>query len=224
MAYLRHFREFFVQLAEEEAEAGLQPVMAWNDYPVHGYSELVVTCWDRHLLLARISGALAAESINILSADLFQRSDHLVLDIFRVCTTNLTAVTSRSAKQRVENAVRAAFVGQTFDFAPAIAKSRRSVPGYDEVMAEIPQRVHINNDVSPEHTVVELQVVDRLGLLHDIFMAIGKLGLSVTHARIATEKGVALDAVYVQDANGNKLEERQALDGLRARIEEAVFG
>ena len=223
-AHLRQFRQFFVQLAEEEAEAGLQPVMTWNDYPVHGYSELVVTCWDRHLLLARISGALAAESINILSADLFQRSDHLVLDIFRVCTTNLTAVTSRSAKQRVENAVRAAFVGQTFDFAPAIAKSRRSVPGYDEVMAEIPQRVHINNEVSPEDTVVELQVVDRLGLLHDIFMAIGKLGLSVTHARIATEKGVALDAVYVQDANGHKLEDRQALETLRVRIEEAVFG
>lgn len=223
-AHIRQFRSFFVQLAKEDAEAGLLPVMTWNDFPVHGYSELVVTCWDRHLLLARISGALAAESINILSADLFQRSDHLVLDIFRVCTTNLTAVTSRSAKQRVENAVRAAFVGQVFDFAPAIAKSRRSVPGYDEVMAEIPQRVHINNDLSPEHTVVELQMVDRLGLLHDIFMAIGKLGLSVTHARIATEKGVALDAVYVQDANGHKLETRRALDTLSARIEEAVFG
>ncbi len=223
-AHIRQFRSFFVQLAKEDAEAGLLPVMAWNDFPVHGYSELVVTCWDRHLLLARISGALAAESINILSADLFQRSDHLVLDIFRVCTTNLSAVTSRSAKQRVEIAVRAAFVGQVFDFAPAIAKSRRSVPGYDEVMAEIPQRVHINNDLSPDHTVVELQVVDRLGLLHDIFMAIGKLGLSVTHARIATEKGVALDAVYVQNANGHKLENRRALDTLSARIKEAVFG
>lgn len=223
-AHIRQFREFFAQLSEEDAEAGLMPVMTWNDFPAQGYSELVVTCWDRHLLLARVSGALAAESINILSADLYQRSDHLVLDIFRVCTTGMAAVSSRSAKQRVENAVRDAFRGQHFDFAAAIAKSRRSTPGYDEVMAEIPQRVYINNEVSPEHTVVELQIVDRLGLLHDIFMAIGRLGLSVTHARIATEKGVALDSIYVQDPNGKKPETREALDALRARIEEAVFG
>lgn len=223
-AHIRQFREFFVQLSNEDAAAGLMPVMAWSDFPTQGYSELVVTCWDRHLLLARVSGALAAESINILSADLYQRSDHLVLDIFRVCTTGMAAVSSRSAKQRVEKAVRAAFLSQHFDFAAAIAKSRRSTPGYDEVMAEIPQRVYINNEVSPEHTVVELQIVDRLGLLHDIFIAIGKLDLSVTHARIATEKGVALDSIYVQDTNGKKLETRESLDALRGKIEEAVFG
>ncbi len=223
-AHIRQFRDFFVQLSGEDARAGLLPVMVWNDFPAQGYSELVVTCWDRHLLLARVSGALAAEGINILSADLYQRSDHLVLDIFRVCTTGMTAVTNRSAKQRVESAVRAAFLSQSFDFAEAIAKSRRGIPGYDEVMAEIPQRVHINNDLSPDQTVVELQIVDRLGLLHDIFMAIGRLGLSVTHARIATEKGVALDSVYVQDENGRKLRDRRALDRLRARIEDAVFG
>ena len=30
---------------------------------------------------------------------------------------------------------------------------------------------------------------------HDIFMAIGRLGHNVTHARISTEKGVAIDAI-----------------------------
>jgi [protein-PII] uridylyltransferase len=91
--------QFFEQLIREEADAGLLPVMSWEDHAEQGYSELTVVCWDRHLLLARISGALAAESINILSADLYQRSDNLVLDIFRVCNTNFAAVTTKSAAQ-----------------------------------------------------------------------------------------------------------------------------
>lgn len=222
--HIRQFRLFFTQLIEAEAEAGLLPVMTWTDHVEQGYSELTVTCWDRHLLLARISGALAAESINILSADLYQRGDNLVLDMFRVCNTNFAAVTNKSARQRVEAAVKEAFLAQTFDFGPQIARSGRSTPGYDEVMSEIPQRVHINNDVSPDQTIVELQVVDRLGLLYDIFMAIGKLSLNVTHARIGTEKGVAIDSIYVQDENGNKLNGRLVVDTLQSKIAEAVFG
>lgn len=222
--HIRQFRQFFTQLMQDEAEAGLLPVMAWEDHVEQGYSELTVTCWDRHLLLARISGALAAESINILSADIYQRGDNLVLDMFRVCNTNFAAVTTKSARQRIEAAVQQAFVGQKFDFGAAIAQSRKAAPGYDEVMSEIPQRVFVNNEVSPDHTVVELQVVDRLGLLYDIFMAIGKLGLNVTHARIGTEKGVAIDSIYVQDENGGKLGGRLVLDTLRSKVEDAVFG
>ncbi len=222
--HIRQFRQFFTQLMREEAEAGLLSVMTWTDHVEQGYSELTVTCWDRHLLLARISGALSAESINILSADLYQRGDNVVLDMFRVCNTNFAAVTSKSARQRVEDSVKQAFLAQKFDFGAAIAKSRRAIPGYDEVMSEIPQRVLINNELSPDQTVIELQVVDRLGLLYDIFMAIGQLGHNVTHARIGTEKGVAIDSIYVQDENGRKLSDRAILDTLQQKIEGAVFG
>lgn len=222
--HIRQFRQFFTQLMVEEAEAGLLPVMTWTDHVEQGYSELTVTCWDRHQLLARISGALSAESINILSADLYQRGDNLVLDMFRVCNTNFAAVTSKTARQRVEASVRQAFLAQKFDFGPAIAKTRKAIPGYDEVMSEIPQRVYINNELSYDQTIVELQVVDRLGLLYDVFMAIGKLGLNITHARIGTEKGVAIDSIYVQDENGRKLSTRLVLDTLQGKIEEAVFG
>jgi [protein-PII] uridylyltransferase len=224
VAHIRQFREFFTRLVDEKAETGLLPLLNWEDHVEQGYTELTVTCWDRHLLLARISGALAAQGINILSADLYARSDHVVLDIFRVCNTNFAAVTSKSARQRVEQSVRDAFLQQSFDFSGAIAATRRAIPGYDEVMAEIPQRVHINNELSPDQTVLELQLVDRLGLLYDLFMAIGKLDLEVTHARINTEKGVAIDAIYAQDVDGKKLLDRARLASLQRSIDEAVFG
>ena len=223
-AHIRQFRQFFIQLTQADAESGLLPVMTWEDHVEQGYSELTVTCWDRHLLLARLSGALSAQAINILSADLYQRGDHLVLDMFRVCNTNFAAVTNKSARLRVEQAVKDAFLKQTFDFTPDIASTRKAIPGYDEVMTEIPQRVFLNNDLSLDQTVAELQVVDRLGLLYDLFMAIGKLNLNVTHARINTEKGVAIDAIYIQTQNDQKIRDKEALAALQEALTQAVFG
>ncbi|MBE2284215.1 MAG: [protein-PII] uridylyltransferase [Prosthecobacter sp.] len=213
--HIRHFRTFFEQLIREEAAAGLLPVMVWEDHVDQGYTELTVVCWDRHLLLARISGALAAESINILSADLFQRSDNLVLDIFRICNTNFAAVTSKSARNRIEESVRKAFSGSDFDFSQSIAeKLGKSATMLDQIGDEIPQRIYLNNNLSPNQNVVEVQLVDRLGLLYDLFMAIGRLGHSVTHARINTEKGVAIDTIYIQDDHGQKITDREQLSGL----------
>jgi [protein-PII] uridylyltransferase len=222
-AHLRQFRLFFEQLIREEADAGLLPIMSWEDHTDQGYSELTVVCWDRHLLLARVSGALAAENINILSADLYQRADHLVLDTFRVCNTNFAAVTTKSARNRVEESVRKAFSTRDFDFSEAIAqKLGKSITMLDEIGEEIPQRIYVNNNLSPDQTVLELQLVDRLGLLYDIFMAIGRLGHNVTHARISTEKGVAIDAIYVQDENNRKLTDRAQLDELADAVTAAA--
>jgi [protein-PII] uridylyltransferase len=197
--------------------------MTWEDHIEQGYSELTVIGWDRHLLLARISGALAAQSINILSADLYQRGDNLVLDIFRVCNTNFAAVTNKSARQRVEQAVRDAFLQKAFDFTVAIHATQKKVPAFDEVEDEIPQRVFINNDVSPDQTVAELQLVDRLGLLYDVFMAIGKLGHNVTHARICTEKGVAIDSIYIQNERSEKLRSKEDVDVLKTTLEHTLL-
>jgi [protein-PII] uridylyltransferase len=222
--HVRQFREFFVKLGtEEKAEAGLLPIMQWEDHPEQGYSDLTVVCWDRHLLLARVAGALAAQSINILSADFFRRGDHLVLDIFRVCTTNFTAVSAKAARQRVEASVKAAFLDPEFNFSKEIAEKRAASSTLDAISAELPQRVYLNNHLSPDENVLELQVLDRLGLLHDVFMAVGRLGLGVTHARINTEKGAAIDTIYVQDEQGRKLTDKEKLDELAKAVSQAAL-
>ena len=222
--HVQAFRKFFQKLDEDdEAHDCLLPELTWIDHPEQGCSELIVVCWDRHLLLARVAGALAAQSINILSADLFQRSDDVVLDVFRVARTDFTPVTNDRTKARVRTSIEEAFETGTFDFSQAIAEARRPFKGLEDVAAEVPQRVYINQTLSPEHTVIELQALDKIGLLYDVFMTIGQLGLNIAHARINTEKGVALDAIYVQDKAGVKIQDKEVLAELKKKLDAAVF-
>ncbi|HSJ01367.1 MAG: [protein-PII] uridylyltransferase [Verrucomicrobium sp.] len=217
------FRDFFQKVAKGATDDSLLPTLTWVEHPEQGCSEVIVVCWDRHLLLARIAGALAAQNINILSADLYQRSDDVVLDVFRVCRTDFTPVTNDRTKARVKTSVEGAFEAGVFDFSQAIAENRRSLKGLEDVAAEVPQRVYINNDLTSEYNVIEIQALDRIGLLYEIFMAIGKLGLNICHARINTEKGVALDAIYIQDKAEQKVTDKEVLKTLQTQLEEAVF-
>jgi len=221
--HIRSFRGFFQRLLSENIKEGMLPALTWVDHPEQGCSELIVVCWDRHLLLARVAGALAAMNINILSADLYQRSDDVVLDVFRVSRVDFTPVTNERTKSRVKTLIEEAFQTERFDFSAAIAEHRRPMKGLEDVEAEVPQRVHINNDLSPEYTVVEVQALDRIGLLHDVFLTIGKLGLNICHARINTEKGVALDAIYVQDKADHKVLDKEILASLQKEMNKAVF-
>jgi [protein-PII] uridylyltransferase len=221
--HIKAFRGFFQMVSSGNTRESMLPSLTWIDHPEQGCSELIVVCWDRHLLLARVAGALAAQNISILSADLYQRSDDVVLDVFRVSRVDFTPVTNDRAKARVKTLVEEAFKTEEFDFSAAIAEHRRTMKGLEDVAGEVPQRVHINQDLSPEHTVIELQALDRIGLLHDVFLTVGKLGLNICHARINTEKGVALDAIYVQDKADRKVVDKEVLDELRQRLNHAVF-
>ena len=113
---------------------------------------------------------------------------------------------------------------EDFDFSSRIAARRKAVPGLAEIEAEIPQWVYLNNNISPDHTVVELQAIDRIGLLYDVFMVIGRFGFSVTHARIGTEKGVAVDAIYIQDVTGTKITDRSTCARFKLQLESTVLG
>lgn len=70
--------------------------------------------------------------------------------------------------------------------------------------------------------MVEIQAVDRIGLLYDIFQAIGLLGLEITHARINTEKGAAIDSICLTDHMGKKITDTATLKRIRDSVSEAI--
>jgi [protein-PII] uridylyltransferase len=82
--------------------------------------------------------------------------------------------------------------------------------------------VTVDNSLSDTHSVVEVKAPDRLGLLYLVTRALGAEGLDIATAKIATDLDHALDAFYVRDRAGRKVEAPEALAHLREAIVAAL--
>jgi len=210
--HLRLMRKFIEKHFEGD-EGTLEPVIRWVPRPNAGHSELWVCTWDRHQLLARIAGALAANELSILSADIFTRHDGLVLDIFRVTTSRFEAVDDERDMRRVAKLLGEALVVENYDFAPILAKTLRRVQPWERTL-DFPTRITINPDTTPLYTVVDISAPDRLGLLYDILRAVSDAKFLIAAARITTEKGAAIDSFYITDLDGGRVTSAWQLHGL----------
>lgn len=219
--HLHLFHRFFENVRKPTNES-LVPVLGWEARPNEGYSLLEVAGWNRHHLLAKVAGALAARNLNILSADLYTREDDLVLDIFRVCTATFNPVTSPREIDRIEKLLEQEFgVGEKGPDFRSLIENRvaPSILREEPHNFDIPQRVYLSNEDEELSTVLEIQAQDRIGLLYDLFTILGNLDAEVLNARISTQAGAAIDRFYLVDSKT----EKKILDKERlARIEEEV--
>ena len=220
-SHVRLFRSFFEMRMESDA-LGLAPAVRWVVHPERGHSEIWVCTWDRKNLLAKIAGSIASANLNILSADIFTRSDNLVLDIFRVCNTKFEAVTDAREIEFMERTLIAALSEEEFDFAPLLAKARQRNVFYWQQELEFPTRIVIDSDAHPTFTLVDIQTPDRMGLLYDILKGFGEAGLNIALSRIATEKGAAMDTFYVTTPDGRKVKDRPTIMRLQKLLQKAT--
>ena len=203
---------------EKEAADQFATCIKWIDYPDQGYTELILAARDRPLLLEKICCALASEQINILSADLFTRTDGIVINLFRVCTTNFETVSTASTRKRFLETFEAILIAETYDPEKFLKRKVNYLKPRSDNGITVPIRAFVSNDLHPTCTGVEIQGLDRIGLLHDLFSTINSHGLNTAHARICTEKGVAMDTLYITTAEGSKIENPELLKTLTAEF------
>jgi [protein-PII] uridylyltransferase len=212
------------QLEVEEAEDALVPVVDWQSFPAQSYSQVSICTWDRLGLFSKICGSFASAELNILRANIYTRSDHVVLDMFDVCDKNLAAVTDQRAIQTAEGMLERMLSDQeNIEFTDVLKRLRAirgPVPGIREV--HIPTLISFDNETSKGRTILEIQTEDRLGLLYTITHTLSELGLDISFAKISTEKGAAIDTFYVQDPLGNKVTDPARLSIIRTKLESAI--
>ncbi len=206
---VRHF------LQREESSGDLfASCIKWIDHTDKGYTELVLATRDRPLLLEKICCALASEQINILSADLFTRTDRIVVNIFRVCTTNFETISATSTRKRFLETFEAILAASDYEPERYLKRRANFLKARTDQAIPVPVQAYVSNELHPTCTTVELQALDRIGLLHDLFHTINHYGLNTAHARICTEKGVAMDTLYITTPEGGKIEDPKILQQL----------
>ena len=218
--HVRFFHTFLeTHLAREDPPA-FSPVFKWIARPEQGHSEVWVCGWNRPRLLERIAGAFLSAQVNILSADVFTRGDNLALDIFRVCSTQLTPVTSARDITRVETRLTDSLAYEDYDFSPLLGKQALLRTYRISQEAEIPTKIVVDNTSHPTFTLVDIQTPDRLGLLYDLLRALGETDVNIELSRITTEMDVAMDTFYITDGDG-KITEESAIKRIQRLLQRA---
>ena len=100
-----------------------------------------------------------------------------------------------------------------------IAKQRNDK---DMLPAPFPPSVDVYHELSLKQTIIEVQASDRIGLLYRISRLITKMGFDIGFARIATERGVAMDTFYIKNEKSEEDAHTSALIELREELDKIV--
>ncbi|MEM6820996.1 MAG: [protein-PII] uridylyltransferase [Verrucomicrobiota bacterium] len=220
---LQTAHNFIQRQAEEDNSLHLQiPEVHWENRPNVDCSEVSIAAWDSDHLFSKICAAFTLTGLRIMSADIWTRSDNIVIDTFRVSTEQLTAASHRRDKARFIEIMTQALVDPGFNLDQEMQKhgNRRQVEILDEDILE--PALGIDNESSEMQTVLHVRASDRMGLLYVIAKCIADNGYKIVNARISTEKGAALDAFYLTDALGEKITDRQESTKLLKALNKAI--
>lgn len=154
--------------------------------PFDGSSWVVrIVTHDSSALLARITDAMHAARLNILSADLATWPDDAVLDTFVV---SAPAPPSVAELQELVNSRLVEFHPQT---------AMKTIGSHCAI--------EVDDIAHPINSVITISGPDQPGLLSHIASAFALSAIEVHHAVISTTDGVITDIFEVTDSEGKKL-------------------
>lgn len=218
--HMQLFRSFLENVG---GDFPLAPAIQWKAVPEQGHSVVIFCTWERERLLAKVAGSFSVVPLNILSADIFQRGDSVVLGVFRVCDTKARPVTYQRDFTLVEQTLRRALEDESFDFLPLIEKAK-SQSHCLTTGIEFPTRIAIDNKTHPVYALIEIQAPDRIGLLYDVLTCLDRENLLVPLSRINTQAGAAIDTLYAVDRSTRaKITDSHRIREIQQRLQNAIL-
>jgi len=178
-------------------------------------AEIVIAAKDRRGLFADLALAISSLGGNVVGARVFTSRQGQALDVFHVqdVTGSALGCENPRALRRLADALEAAGRGE-----PLVMEPRRGAELSRTAAFSIAPTVVIDNEASNEATVVEASGRDRPGLLHALAHTLAENGLSIQSAHIDGYGERAVDAFYVQTAEGGKVADAKKVTALKADL------
>lgn len=202
----------FVRAADK---AGNRLATMVKPHRFEGVTEITIMAQDHPRLLSIIAGACASAGANIVDAQVFTTTDGRALDTILISREfDLDADEERRA-QSVSRLIEDILLGKTYlpDVLARRTKSRRGAKAF-----KVEPRVDINNTLSERLTVIEIEGLDRPGLLSEITTVISSLNLDIASAHITTFGEKVIDTFYVTDLIGHKITQPSRETTIRRKL------
>ncbi len=188
----------------------------------HAVTEITVLAPDHPRLLSVIAGACAFSGANIVGAQVFTTSDGRALD---------TILINREFPDDEDEQRRAATIGRTIEEVLAgakrlpevIASRTRGKRSKNRAFPVMPG-VSLSNTLSNKFTVIEIECLDRPGLLAEVTAALADLLLDIQSAHITTFGEKVIDTFYVTDLTGEKINNENRQAAIAARLRSVMAG
>jgi [protein-PII] uridylyltransferase len=174
---------------------------------------------DHPGLFFRLSGAIALAGATILGAKIHTTRDGMALDNFIVQTPDGKAFDAPVQLARLEAIVADALAGNIKLADRLAAKPLPRTRA--EAFASAPV-VLIDTKASNRYTVIEINAMDRPGLLYALTAALYNAKVTIHSAHIATFGERAVDVFYVTDLTNDKISNTARLKTLEKRLLDAA--
>ena len=181
----------------------------------HGVTAITVVAPDHPRLLSGIAGACAAAGANIVDAQIFTTADGLALDTIFVSRAFEQDEDELRRGRRIAMNIEKTARGEIRLAEIAPAKEARDVR---HGAFAIEPEVTIDNTLSGRYTVVEVSGLDRPGLLRDLTSSLSRLNLNIGSAHIVTFGEKAVDAFYITDLTGQKINSAAKQAAIKRRL------
>ena len=207
----RHFSLIAPRLGRNEvrstAVAGTRP----------GTYELLVVAMDRPGLLSWIAGSLSLAGLSILTAQAFTTDDGAAVDVFEVEGAYETEI--HEERWRAFRSVLRKVLEGRISLEHRVEEQRRHYPS---PRRPSPVTVKVDQGASDFFTVIEVGAPDRIGLLYDITRTLADLHLDVHLAKVATYTDRVIDAFYVRDELGRKVQDPAQVAEIEAALHDRL--
>ena len=216
-------------ITSADSVSSLRPIIDWKDDLNRSLTVVNVVTWDRAGLFYKLAGAFSVAGLSILGAKVISRTDHIAIDTFFVVEPGRGPVQSAAAQEKFAKTIEEALVANR-DLLPDIqAQAKRlaatrylSTSTGEALQSTFPPTVEVYHELSMQRTIVEVQGRDQIGLLYQLAKVISSHSFDITFARIGTERGVAIDTFYIEDANDELVEDESRLHLLRDALHAVI--
>jgi [protein-PII] uridylyltransferase len=181
------------------------------------YTRVIISTLDVPGLFSMIAGVMAANGINILGAQIYTRSNGFALDILHA-NRPIGGVIDDEAKWRKVREELAAVVEGRIPVSRLVEKREEGSLLTEQQKPRYPGRVDFDNDVSREHTVIDIFAHDQVGLLYRLTKTLADLGLYIHVAKISTKVDQVADTFYVKDIFGQTVSDEVKQKEIRAAL------